>query len=122
LLGPSFFGWLAQGLASQVLSAGVAPHLAVISQFGVALYVFLMGLELNTDLLRQRTNSSIAIYHASFVVPFLLGGVSAWLYPRYAMRNVSFTVFALFLDVAMSVTAFPVLACILTTTSRLGAC
>jgi Kef-type K+ transport system membrane component KefB len=115
LLGPSFFGWLAPGLASQVLSASVAPYLAVISQLGVVLYMFLVGLELDTDLLRQRTKSSIAISHASIVVPFLLGGVSAlWLYPRYATQNVSFTVFALFLGVAMSVTAFPVLARILT--------
>jgi Kef-type K+ transport system membrane component KefB len=115
LLGPSFFGWLAPGLASQVLSASVAPYLAVISQLGVVLYMFLVGLQLDTGLLRQRTNSSIAISHASIVVPFLLGGVSAlWLYPRYATQNVSFTVFAVFLGVAMSVTAFPVLARILT--------
>lgn len=115
LLGPSFFGWLAPGLASEVLSASVAPYLAVISQLGVVLYMFLVGLELDTDLLRQRTNSSIAISHASIVVPFSLGGISAlWLYPRYATRNVSFTLFALFVGVAMSVTAFPVLARILT--------
>jgi Kef-type K+ transport system membrane component KefB len=115
LLGPSFFGWLAPGLASQVMSASVSPYLVVVSQLGVVLYMFLVGLELNTDLLRQRTNSSIAISHASMVVPFLLGGVSAlWLYPRYATQNVSFTAFALFVGVAMSVTAFPVLARILT--------
>jgi Kef-type K+ transport system membrane component KefB len=82
--------------------------------------MFLVGLELDTDLLRQRTKSSIAISHASIVVPFLLGGALAlWLYPRYATQsyaigNVSFTVFALFVGVAMSVTAFPVLARILT--------
>jgi Kef-type K+ transport system membrane component KefB len=115
LLGPSFFGWLAPGLASQVLSASVAPYLAVISQVGVVLYMFLVGLELDTDLLRQRTQSSIAISHASIVAPFLLGGALAlWLYPRYATGNVPFTAFALFLGVAMSVTAFPVLARILT--------
>lgn len=115
LLGPSFFGWLAPGLASQVLSASVAPYLAVISQVGVVLYMFLVGLELDSNLLRQRTKSSIAISHASILVPFLLGGMLAlWLYPRYGTRNVSFTVFALFIGVAMSVTAFPVLARILT--------
>jgi Kef-type K+ transport system membrane component KefB len=115
LLGPSFFGLLAPGLASQVLSPSVAPYLAVISQVGVVLYMFLVGLQLDTDLLRQRTKSSIAISHASIVVPFLLGGVLAlWLYPRYGTQNVSFTVFALFIGVAMSVTAFPVLARILT--------
>jgi Kef-type K+ transport system membrane component KefB len=115
LLGPSFFGWLAPGLASHVLSVSVGPHLAVISQVGVVLYMFLVGLELDTDLLRQRTKSSIAISHASIVVPCLLGGALAlWLYPRFGIRNVSFTVFALFIGVAMSVTAFPVLARILT--------
>jgi Kef-type K+ transport system membrane component KefB len=115
LLGPSFFGWIAPGLASQVSSASVAPYLAVISQVGVVLYMFLVGLELDSNLLRQRTKSSIAISHASILVPFLLGGMLAlWLYPRYGARNVSFTVFALFIGVAMSVTAFPVLARILT--------
>jgi Kef-type K+ transport system membrane component KefB len=115
LLGPSFFGWLAPGLASQVLSVSVAPYLAVISQVGIVLYMFLVGLELDTDVLRQKTKSSIAISHASMLVPFLLGGVLAlWLYPRFGTRNVSFTVFALFIGVAMSVTAFPVLARILT--------
>src|ERR1700752_5195467 len=72
LLGPSFFGWLAPGLASQVLSASVAPYLAVISQVGVVLYMFLGGLQLDSNLLRQRTKSSIAISHASILVPFLL--------------------------------------------------
>jgi Kef-type K+ transport system membrane component KefB len=115
LLGPSFLGWLAPGVASQVISVSVAPYLAVISQVGVVLYMFLVGLELDTDLLRQRTQSSIAISHASIVAPFLLGATLAlWLYPRYATPNASFTVFALFLGVAMSVTAFPVLARILT--------
>ena len=115
LLGPSFFGWLAPGIASQVISVSVAPYLAVISQVGVVLYMFLVGLELDADLLLQRTQSSIAISHASIVAPFLLGATLAlWLYPRYATLNASFTVFALFLGVAMSVTAFPVLARILT--------
>jgi Kef-type K+ transport system membrane component KefB len=65
--------------------------------------------------LRQRTQSSIAISHASIVAPFLMvGALALWLYPRYATPGVSFTLFALFLGVAMSVTAFPVLARILT--------
>ena len=52
--------------------------------------------------------------HASIVVPFLLGAALALpLYPRLDQRRVGFTVFALFLGVSMSVTAFPVLARIL---------
>jgi Kef-type K+ transport system membrane component KefB len=115
LLGPSFLGWLAPGIASQVLPVNAAPYLAVIAQVGVVLYMFLVGLELDTDLLQKRTEAAIAISHASIVVPFLLGAAFAlWLYPLYSTGVFSFTTFALFIGVAMSITAFPVLARILT--------
>jgi len=125
LLGPSFLGWLAPQVSSQLLPPAIAPFLAVIAQVGIILFTFLVGLELDTGLLRQRTRASIAISHASIVVPFLLGaGFALWLYPRFADGSVSFTAFALFIGVAMSVTAFPVLARILTDsklqTSRMG--
>ena len=125
LLGPSFLGWLAPQVSSQLLPPVIAPFLAVIAQVGIILFMFLVGLELDTGLLRQRTRASIAISHASIVVPFLLGaGFALWLYPRFADGSISFTAFALFIGVAMSVTAFPVLARILTDTkmqtSRMG--
>jgi Kef-type K+ transport system membrane component KefB len=82
---------------------------------GVILYMFLVGLDLDTKLLRQRTHTLVAISHASIIAPFLLGAALAlWLYPLLSSRDVSFTVFALFMGVSMSVTAFPVLARILT--------
>ena len=115
LLGPSFLGWLAPGVASQVLPVNTAPYLAVIAQVGVVLYMFLVGLELDTELLQERHQAAIAISHASIVVPFLLGAAFAlWLYPLYSTGVFSFTTFALFIGVAMSITAFPVLARILT--------
>jgi Kef-type K+ transport system membrane component KefB len=115
LLGPSFLGWLAPQTASRLIAADVVPYLGVISQIGVVLYMFLVGVELDTGLLRQRTRASIAISHTSIVAPFLLGSALAlWIYPNYASRGVAFTPFALFLGVAMSITAFPVLARILT--------
>jgi Kef-type K+ transport system membrane component KefB len=115
LLGPSFLGWLAPGVASQILPANTAPYLALISQVGVVLYMFLVGLDLDTDLLQKRSQAAIAISHASIVAPFLLGAAFAlWLYPRYSTGAFSFTTFALFIGVAMSITAFPVLARILT--------
>jgi Kef-type K+ transport system membrane component KefB len=125
LLGPSFLGWLAPQVSSQLLSPAITPFLAVIAQVGIILFMFLVGLELDTGLLRQRTRATIAISHTSIVVPFLLGAVLAlWLYPRFADSSISFTAFALFIGVAMSVTAFPVLARILTDTkmqtSRMG--
>src|SRR5258708_10026426 len=115
VLGPSFLGGLAPQLSSHLLPPAIAPFLTVIAQVGVILFMFLVGLELDTGLLRQRTRASIAISHASIVVPFLLGaGLALWLYPRYAVGTITFTAFALFIGVPLSVTAFPVLARILT--------
>jgi Kef-type K+ transport system membrane component KefB len=115
LLGPSLLGWLAPEAAALVLPINIAPYLALISQVGVVLYMFLVGLELDTELLQERTRAAIAISHASIVLPFLSGAaIALWLYPRYSSSVVSFTTFALFIGVAMSITAFPVLARILT--------
>jgi len=76
--------------------------------------MFLVGVELNTDMLRGRTHASVATSHASIIAPFLLGGgLALWLYPVFSSRDVPFAVFALFMGVSMSVTAFPVLARIL---------
>src|SRR5205085_1183359 len=75
---------------------------------------FLVGLELNASLLRERAHATVAISQAGILCPFLLGSLLAlWLYPRVSAAGVPFTVFALFMGVAMSITAFPVLAGIL---------
>ncbi len=93
----------------------VAPYLSIIAQFGVVLFMFLIGLELDTSLLRKKTHSTVAISHASIIAPFLLGSLTAlWLYPKLSSSDVPFSVFTLFMGVSMSVTAFPVLARILT--------
>jgi Kef-type K+ transport system membrane component KefB len=89
--------------------------LNVIAQVGVIIYMFLVGLELNLDALKDRRQATIAISHAGIVIPFILGSVLAlYLYPRLSSEEVPFTSFALFLGVAMAITAFPVLARILT--------
>lgn len=114
-LGPSVLGWAWPEAQAAILPADVAPYLAVLAQVGVILFMFLVGLELDLGLLRQRTQATVAISHASITVPFLLGATMAlWLYPRYSTAEVPFSVFALFCGVAVSVTAFPVLARILT--------
>src|SRR5438067_5802579 len=114
-LGPSLLGQVWPAAAEFVLPPSVAPYLGVIAQLGVILYMFLVGLELNPRLLRERAQATVAISHASIVAPFLLGAVLAlFLYPRFSNRAVPFTSFALFVGAAMSVTAFPVLARILT--------
>ncbi len=125
VLGPSLLGHVAPSVQAFLLPREVAPYLGVIAQVGVILFMFLVGLELDTRLLRKRSNATIAISHASIVVPFVLGSMLAlWLYPKLSSNDVRFTGFALFMGVSLSVTAFPVLARILADTglvrTRLG--
>jgi len=115
MLGPSLLGKISPTLYAQVLPPSVTPFLTVYAQLGVILYLFLVGLELDLSVIRKAGHTTVAISHASIVLPFLLGsGLALVLYPRLATSGVSFTVFALFLGVSLSVTAFPVLARILT--------
>jgi Kef-type K+ transport system membrane component KefB len=115
LLGPSFLGRLAPAVSAYVFPTSVGPFLGVISEVGVILYMFLVGLELDPGLLKRRGHAAVAISHASIIAPFLLGTLlSLILYPRLATGDLRFTAFSLFLGVSMSVTAFPVLARILT--------
>lgn len=114
LLGPSFLGWVAPDLADRLLTVAVGPSIGIIAEFGVILFMFLVGLELDPTLLRGKAHATVAISHTSIIFPFLLGcALALWLYPQLSTSEVGFTRFALFLGVSMSVTAFPVLARIL---------
>ena len=115
VLGPSLLGRLLPGAEGYLFPAMVGPYLNIIAQVGVILYMFLVGLELDPALLRNRGHATVAISHASIVAPFLLGAtIALYLYPHLSTSDVPFTCFSLFLGVSMSVTAFPVLARILT--------
>ena len=115
MLGPSLLGRVAPDVYAGLLPPALAPILGVYAQLGVILYMFLVGLELDLSTIRKHGHATVAISHASIVVPFLSGTLLAlMLYPVVGTQSVSFTVFALFLGVSMSVTAFPVLARILT--------
>lgn len=111
VLGPSLLG---PELSALILPPTVAPFLGVIAQLGVLLYMFTIGLELHAGLIKNRAHATITTSHASIVAPFLLGALLALaLYPRLSTSDVPFMSFALFMGVAMSITAFPVLARIL---------
>src|SRR3984885_2568451 len=115
VLGPSLLGRLVPGAETYLFPGMVGPYLNIIAQVGVILYMFLVGLELDPSLLRNRGHSTVAISHASIIAPFLLGAtIALYLYPHLSTSDVRFTCFSLFLGVSMSVTAFPVLARILT--------
>jgi Kef-type K+ transport system membrane component KefB len=115
ILGPSLLGRLAPGVFADLLPPSVVSFLGVYAQLGVILYLFLVGLELDLSIIRKSGHAVLAISHASILLPFLLGSALALpLYPRLSTSDVPFTVFALFVAVSLSVTAFPVLARILT--------
>ena len=114
MLGPSLLGAISPAAATALLPAAAAPFLGILAKVGVVLFMFLVGLELDPKQLRGNGHATLAISHASIVAPFLLGAALALgLYPLYGQGGVSFTVFSLFLGVSLSVTAFPVLARIL---------
>jgi Kef-type K+ transport system membrane component KefB len=114
ILGPSLLGAISPSTYAFLLPPDTAPFLGVIAQLGVVLYMFIVGLHLDLRVLRTTGHTALAVSHASIVVPFLLGAVLALpLFTGLAGDRVGFTSFALFLGVSMSVTAFPVLARIL---------
>jgi len=115
MLGPSLFGLVAPDLAVAVFPAEAVPFLNVLSEIGLIFFMFLIGLELNPKYLKNNLDTAILTSHVSILVPFSLGSFLALLlYPIISNNSVSFTAFALFLGAAMSITAFPVLARIIT--------
>src|SRR4051812_34036789 len=117
MLGPSVFGWIAPDFSQQIFPPESVPYLSVLSQIGVIFFLFLVGLELDPKLLKNRGHVALVVSHVSIVAPFLLGAaLSLYLYPRLFndAPYMKFTSVALFMGAAMSITAFPVLARILT--------
>lgn len=125
LLGPSLLGLLSPGAERYLFPAPVRPLLGFVAQIGVVLYMFLVGLEFDTRLLRRRTLSLFLTSQAAMAVPFALGcALGATLLAAQMPAGASRAAFVLFMGVALSITAFPVLARILTdrglTRSELG--
>ncbi|QSQ21124.1 cation:proton antiporter [Pyxidicoccus parkwayensis] len=115
-LGPSLLGWVAPGVMGTLFPASSMPALTMLSQVGLVLFMFLIGLELDPRMLKGRGHSSVAISHTSIIVPFALGAAAGalWFYRSLSDPSVPFSSFVLFMGVSMSITAFPVLARILT--------
>jgi len=117
MLGPSLLGWAFPAASRAIFPAETIPYLNTLSQIGVIFFLFLVGLELDPKLIRNRGHAAVVISHASIIAPFLLGaGVALYLYPNLFNHAsyMRFTSVALFMGAAMSITAFPVLARILT--------
>jgi len=121
LLGPSFLGWLSPQTMAALFPVDSLAFLNAFGQVGLLVFMFLVGLNLDTKLLKSQSHTAVLTSHVSIVVPFFLGAlVALYLFPRLSDESVTFLGFALFMGAAMSVTAFPVLARILSERDMLG--
>jgi Kef-type K+ transport system membrane component KefB len=110
-LGPSFLGLFFPDFSSFLFPYRSLGNLQILSEIGLLLFMFIVGMELNLKVIRNSAKDALVISHASIIIPFSLGiGLAYFTYRNFAPANVKFLSYALFTGVAMSITAFPVLA------------
>jgi Kef-type K+ transport system membrane component KefB len=111
ILGPSLFGFYFPEFTSALFPVHSLGNLQFISQIGLILFMFIIGMELDLKVLKNKAHDAVVISHASIIIPFALGmGLAYFIYSSFAPDGVQFSSFGLFLGISMSVTAFPVLA------------
>jgi Kef-type K+ transport system membrane component KefB len=124
-LGPSLLGLFYPELSVFLFPVESLSNLQFLSQVGLMLFMFVIGMELDVKVLRNQAHDAVVISHASIIIPYFLGMLLAFfLYEEFAPDNISFLSFSLFMGIAMSITAFPVLARVIQerglTKTRLG--
>lgn len=111
VLGPSLLGYFFPEFFGVLFRPDSLMNLNLLSQIGLVLFMFVIGMELDFSVLKSKMNETLVISHAGIVVPFFLGIVASfWVYEKYAAGQTAFLPFALFIGISMSITAFPVLA------------
>ncbi|MCI1741867.1 MAG: cation:proton antiporter [Prevotella sp.] len=111
ILGPSFFGYFFPDTFNLVFSKDSLVYIKLLSHIGLILFMFVIGLEVDFKVLKNKINETLVISHAGILAPFLLGIVASFfVYKEYASAHTGFVPFALFIGISMSITAFPVLA------------
>jgi Kef-type K+ transport system membrane component KefB len=114
LLGPSLLGWLSPDAFHFVFPTSSLGSLRLFSQIGVCLFMFVVGMELDVTELKKQAKTAVLVSQVSILFPYLLGVIAAlFLYSTLAGTGTTFPVFALFIGISLSLTAFPVLARIL---------
>ncbi|WP_395053047.1 cation:proton antiporter [Flavobacterium sp.] len=110
-LGPSLVGMYFPEYSAMLFPTESLGNLQFLSQIGLILFMFVVGMELDLKVLKNKANDAVVISHASIVFPFALGiGLAYFVYNEFAPEGVEFLSFSLFMGIAMSITAFPVLA------------
>jgi Kef-type K+ transport system membrane component KefB len=111
VLGPSLIGMYFPEFSSALFPTQSLGNLQFLSQIGLILFMFVIGMELDLKVLKNKTHVAVVISHASIIIPFALGmGLAYFIYQSFAPQSVQFLSFGLFLGISMSITAFPVLA------------
>lgn len=111
VLGPSILGHLSPEISAFLFRPESLANINILSQFGLILFMFAIGMELDITEVRKKLKETILISHTSTIVPFFFGMLTAYfVYDTYADNTTPFLSFALFIGIAMSITAFPVLA------------
>ncbi len=113
VLGPSLLGYFYPDAMNVLFPPAARPVLQVVSQLGVGLYMFLVGMEFKTDLFRSRARSAACVSIAGMAVPFVLGAaVAPWLLGLGTMfaPKATYAQAAMFMGAAIAITAFPMLA------------
>ncbi|MBB5909064.1 cation:proton antiporter domain-containing protein [Actinoalloteichus hymeniacidonis] len=114
LLGPTVLGLLAPSVSELLFPGDVRFFLTTIGQLGVIFFMFEVGRELPFSLLKKNTSAAVIVGHAGIAIPFVLGVcLAVWPLADLRPEGVGSGPFAIFIGVALSVTAFPVLAKIL---------
>lgn len=110
-LGPSFFGAYFPEFSTALFPVASLGNLNLLAQIGLILFMFVVGMELDLKVIKNKASDAVVISHASIVIPFALGMfLSYFIYKEFAPNGTPFLSFSLFLGIAMSITAFPVLA------------
>ncbi|MBA4319968.1 MAG: cation/H(+) antiporter, partial [Flavobacterium sp.] len=111
VLGPSLLGMFYPEFSGMLFPKDSLGNLQFLSQIGLILFMFVIGMELDLKALRNKAHDAVVISHASIIIPFALGmGLAFYIYKSFAPTGIEFTSFGLFLGISMSITAFPVLA------------
>lgn len=110
-LGPSVVGMYFPEFSLALFPVESLGNLQFLSQIGLILFMFVIGMELDLKVLKNKANEAVVISHASIIIPFALGiSLAYFIYYKFAPQGVEFLSFSLFMGIAMSITAFPVLA------------
>ena len=111
VLGPSLLGMYFPAFSHILFPVESLGNLQFLSQIGLILFMFVIGMELDLKVLKNKAKEAVVISHASIVIPFALGiGLAYFIYHKFAPQGIEFLSFSLFMGIAMSITAFPVLA------------